>query len=60
LQKDHERAHKSPNRPAIPNPKSKIRNRMKRLLILLPLAFLAIFFFYPLASITARGLAQMV
>ena len=30
---------------------------MKRLLILLPLAFLAIFFFYPLASITLRGLA---
>ncbi|CAG0928192.1 Putative 2-aminoethylphosphonate transport system permease protein PhnU [Thermoflexales bacterium] len=30
---------------------------MKRLLIVLPLAFLAIFFFYPLASITARGLA---
>jgi thiamine transport system permease protein len=30
---------------------------MKRLLILLPLAFLALFFFYPLASITARGLA---
>ena len=30
---------------------------MKRLLPLLPLAFLAIFFFYPLASITARGLA---
>src|SRR5512139_2055845 len=30
---------------------------MKRLLILLPIAFLAIFFFYPLASITARGLA---
>jgi thiamine transport system permease protein len=30
---------------------------MKRLLILLPLAFLAIFFFYPLVSITARGLA---
>src|SRR5512139_181611 len=30
---------------------------MKRLLILLPLAFLAIFFFYPLATITARGLA---
>lgn len=30
---------------------------MKRLLALLPLAFLAIFFFYPLASITVRGLA---
>ena len=30
---------------------------MKRLLILLPLAFLAVFFFYPLATITARGLA---
>jgi thiamine transport system permease protein len=30
---------------------------MKRLLILLPLAFLAIFFCFPLASITARGLA---
>ena len=30
---------------------------MKRLVILLPLVFLAIFFFYPLASITARGLA---
>jgi thiamine transport system permease protein len=30
---------------------------MKRLLIFLPLAFLAILFFYPLASITARGLA---
>jgi thiamine transport system permease protein len=30
---------------------------MKRLLILLPLTFLAIFFCYPLASITARGLA---
>ncbi len=30
---------------------------MKRLLVLLPLAFLAIFFFYPLASITVRGLA---
>ncbi len=30
---------------------------MKRLLTLLPLAFLAILFFYPLASITARGLA---
>jgi thiamine transport system permease protein len=30
---------------------------MKRLLILLPLAFLAIFFCYPLVSITARGLA---
>ncbi len=30
---------------------------MKRLLTLLPLAFLAIFFFYPLVSITARGLA---
>ncbi len=30
---------------------------MKRLLALLPFAFLAIFFFYPLASITARGLA---
>jgi thiamine transport system permease protein len=30
---------------------------MKRLLIFLPLAFLAIFFCYPLASITARGLA---
>src|SRR3972149_1063890 len=30
---------------------------MKRLLVLLPLAFLAIFFFYPLAIITARGLA---
>ena len=30
---------------------------MKRLLVLLPLAFLAIFFFYPLVSITARGLA---
>jgi thiamine transport system permease protein len=30
---------------------------MKRLLTLLPLAFLAVFFFYPLASITARGLA---
>ena len=30
---------------------------MKRFLILLPLVFLAIFFFYPLASITARGLA---
>ncbi len=30
---------------------------MKRLLFLLPLVFLAIFFFYPLASITARGLA---
>jgi len=30
---------------------------MKRLLILLPLAFLAVFFCYPLASITARGLA---
>jgi thiamine transport system permease protein len=30
---------------------------MKRLLVLLPLAFLAIFFFYPLATITARGLA---
>lgn len=30
---------------------------MKRLLILLPLAFLAVFFFYPLASITTRGLA---
>ena len=31
---------------------------MKRLLIpIVPLAFLAIFFFYPLASITARGLA---
>src|SRR5512137_2647872 len=29
---------------------------MKRLLALLPLAFLAIFFFYPLAAITARGL----
>jgi thiamine transport system permease protein len=29
---------------------------MKRLLILLPLIFLAILFFYPLASITARGL----
>ena len=32
---------------------------MKRLLILLPFAFLAIFFFYPLATITARGLAPM-
>jgi thiamine transport system permease protein len=30
---------------------------MKRLLTLLPLAFLAIFFFYPLATITTRGLA---
>jgi thiamine transport system permease protein len=30
---------------------------MKRLLVLLPLAFLAVFFFYPLAKITARGLA---
>jgi thiamine transport system permease protein len=30
---------------------------MKRLLFLLPLIFLAIFFFYPLAIITARGLA---
>ena len=30
---------------------------IKRLLILLPILFLAIFFFYPLASITARGLA---
>ena len=30
---------------------------MRRLLVLLPLAFLAIVFFYPLASITARGLA---
>lgn len=30
---------------------------MKRLLTLLPLAFLAVFFCYPLASITARGLA---
>lgn len=31
---------------------------MKRLLVpIVPLAFLAIFFFYPLASITARGLA---
>jgi ABC-type spermidine/putrescine transport system permease subunit I len=31
---------------------------MKRLLIpIVPLAFLAILFFYPLASITARGLA---
>jgi thiamine transport system permease protein len=30
---------------------------MKRLLVFLPLAFLAIFFFYPLASITLRGLA---
>ena len=30
---------------------------MKRLLTLLPLAFLAILFFYPLASITLRGLA---
>jgi thiamine transport system permease protein len=30
---------------------------MKRLLLLLPLAFLAVFFFYPLATITARGLA---
>jgi thiamine transport system permease protein len=30
---------------------------MKRLLILLPLGFLAILFFYPLASITLRGLA---
>ncbi|HTP09151.1 MAG TPA: iron ABC transporter permease [Anaerolineae bacterium] len=30
---------------------------MKRLLILFPLAFLAVFFFYPLASITLRGLA---
>ncbi len=30
---------------------------MKRLLIFLPLAFLAVFFFYPLASITLRGLA---
>jgi thiamine transport system permease protein len=30
---------------------------MKRLLVFLPLLFLAIFFFYPLASITARGLA---
>jgi thiamine transport system permease protein len=28
---------------------------MKRLLALLPLAFLAVFFFYPLASITLRG-----
>jgi thiamine transport system permease protein len=30
---------------------------MKRLLILLPLLFLAVFFCYPLAAITARGLA---
>ena len=30
---------------------------MKRLLIFLPLAYLAVFFFYPLATITARGLA---
>ncbi len=30
---------------------------MKRLLFLLPFTFLAIFFFYPLAIITARGLA---
>jgi thiamine transport system permease protein len=30
---------------------------MKRLLLLLPLVFLAIFFFYPLVAITARGLA---
>src|SRR5512139_3376039 len=30
---------------------------MKRLLTLLPLAFLAVFFCYPLASIAARGLA---
>ncbi len=30
---------------------------MKRLLVVLPLLFLAILFFYPLASITARGLA---
>lgn len=30
---------------------------MKRLLVFLPIVFLAIFFFYPLASITARGLA---
>ncbi len=30
---------------------------MKRLAVLLPLAFLAIFFFYPLAIIFARGLA---
>jgi thiamine transport system permease protein len=30
---------------------------MKRLLVLLPLIFLAIFFCYPLASITLRGLA---
>jgi len=30
---------------------------MKRLLVLIPLAFLAVFFFYPLAIITARGLA---
>src|SRR5512136_533830 len=30
---------------------------MKRLLILIPLAFLAVFFFFPLATSTARGLA---
>jgi thiamine transport system permease protein len=30
---------------------------MKRLLVLLPLVFLAVLFFYPLASITLRGLA---
>ena len=30
---------------------------MKRLLALLPLVFLAVFFFYPLVTITARGLA---
>lgn len=30
---------------------------MKRFLVLTPLAFLAVFFFYPLAAITARGLA---
>ncbi len=30
---------------------------MKRLLVLIPIAFLAAFFFYPLAIITARGLA---